>query len=69
MAKAGAMLEEVYGLRIVDKGNYQKQLNGLNASGELSNMKALMTVLFRLCEIVDEQEKTIALLTPPVQQS
>ena len=54
-----AIIEEVYEMAINPNASYAAQLEPLGASGELANRIKTNTILFRLCELVDAQEKAI----------
>jgi Tfp pilus assembly protein PilN len=56
------VLEEVYGIGLNPTLPYGAQLEPLAASGELSNKNQTNAVLFKLCELLDEQAKEIKTL-------
>ncbi|HEX9059099.1 MAG TPA: hypothetical protein VF941_02875 [Clostridia bacterium] len=57
------ILEAVYGLSFNPNLPYAPQLEALAASGVLANKKFLNEAVFKLCELVDKQQKQIDLLT------
>lgn len=54
------IIEEVYNMALNPDLDYFSQLEPLAASGELANRILSNKVLFRLCKLIDEQEKRIA---------
>jgi ABC-type Na+ transport system ATPase subunit NatA len=62
MSKAKLAIEEFYSVAINPDLDYFAQLQPLAESGELANRITANQVLFRLCMIVDKQEKEIQAL-------
>ena len=72
MAKGKQIIEETYDIVISSKARYFEQIAGLDAAGAFSNTKMLTEVVFKLCEIIDTQERQIAelqKLLPPDGQT
>lgn len=59
ISPALTILEEVYEMTINPTQSYVAQLEPLSASGELTNKLKTNEVLFRLCELIDKQNKEI----------
>lgn len=59
MNKALLAIEEAYDIALNPELDYLAQLQELAVSGELSNKITMQKVLFKLCMIVDIQEKEI----------
>ena len=62
MSKAKLAIEELYSIALNPDLDYFAQLQPLAQSGELSNKATSNQLLFRLCQIVDGQEKEIQAL-------
>jgi hypothetical protein len=60
--RAKQAIEEFYSIALNPDLDYLSQLQPLAASGELANKLTSNQVLFRLCMIVDAQEKEIKAL-------
>ena len=57
--KALRVIENAYSMSLNPHEDYLAQLQPLAANGELANKLTSNQVLFKLCMIVDEQEKEI----------
>ncbi len=62
MNKALHSIEDAYSMTLNPTQDYFAQLQPLARDGELANKISSNKVLFRLCMIVDEQEREITLL-------
>lgn len=60
--KGQRLIEEVYDIALNPNLDYFAQLEPLAANGELANHVNTSKILFKLCQLVDAQEKRIKAL-------
>lgn len=60
--KAMTIIEEVYEISLNPGEDYLAQMQSLAPSGELGSKISLTKLLFKLCKLIDTQQKEIAKL-------